>query len=52
MKILNDDDYELLKKLISFDQSKTKEFVEEFLGKYYPESLKLQIMYWLRETFQ
>lgn len=37
MKILNDNDYELLKKLISFDQSKTKEFVVEFLGKYYPD---------------
>jgi hypothetical protein len=35
MKILNDNDFKLMKKLISFKQEETKEFVAGFLNKFY-----------------
>ena len=37
MKILADRDFGLLKKLISLNQCQTKQFVADFLEKYYPE---------------
>jgi di/tripeptidase len=40
MKILNDNDFKILKKLVSFNQEETKEFVAEFLDKYYPDVIE------------
>lgn len=37
MKIIANDDFELLKKLTSLNQNKTKEFVANILEKYYPK---------------
>lgn len=37
MKILNDNDFKLMKKLISFNQEETKEFVVGFLNKFYQD---------------
>lgn len=37
MKILNDNDFKLMKKLVSFNQEETKEFVAGFLDKFYQD---------------
>ena len=40
MKILNENDFKLMKKLVSFNQEETKDFVAGFLDKFYPEVIE------------
>ena len=43
MNILNDKDFELLKKLVSFNQSQTKDFAVEFLNGFYTNVVENEV---------
>lgn len=43
MNILNDNDFELLKKLVSFNQSQTKDFAVEFLNGFYTNVVENEV---------
>ena len=40
MKILNENDFKLMKKLVSFNQEETREFVAGFLDNFYQEVIE------------
>ena len=40
MKILNENDFKLMKKIVSFNQDETKDVVAGFLDKFYPEVIE------------